>query len=71
MTGLCSSLTIRMSPPDYLELARAREIWITFCLNKNRDNMIKLVNGSAKAYGKDSIPRIKAYLRQFKDGEIE
>jgi hypothetical protein len=56
---------------DYLELARAREIWITFCLNKNRDNMIKLVNGSAKAYGKDSIPRIKAYLRQFKDGEIE
>jgi hypothetical protein len=33
--------------------------------------MIKLVNGSAKAYGKDSIPRIKAYLRQFKDGEIE
>jgi hypothetical protein len=33
--------------------------------------MIKLVNRSEKEYGKDSIPRIKAYLRQFKDGEIE
>jgi hypothetical protein len=60
-----------MSLPDYLELARAREIWITFCLNKDRENMVKLVNSSAKAYGMDSVPRIKAYLRQFKDGEIE
>ena len=33
--------------------------------------MIKLVNGSATHYGKDALPRIKAYLRQFKDGEIE
>jgi len=60
-----------VSDRDYLELARAREIWITFCLTKDRENMIKLVNGSATHYGKDALPRIKAYLRQFKDGEIE
>jgi len=60
-----------VSDRDYLELARAREIWITFCLTKNRENMIKLINGSASIYGRDAIPRIKAYLRQFKDKEIE
>lgn len=60
-----------MSDRDYLELARAREIWITFCLTKNRENMIKLINSSASIYGRDAIPRIKAYLRQFKDKEIE
>ena len=60
-----------MSDRDYLELARAREIWITFCLTKDRENMVKLVNGSASIYGRDAIARIKAYLRQFKDGEIE
>jgi len=60
-----------VSDRDYLELARAREIWITFCLTKDRDNMIKLLNGSATHYGRDAIPRIKAYLWQFKDGAIE
>lgn len=60
-----------MSDRDYLELAWAREIWVTFCLTKDRENMIKLVNRSVDYYGKDAIPRIKAYLRQFKDGEIE
>ena len=54
-----------MSDRDYLELARAREIWVTFCLTKDRENMIKLVNGSATHYGRDAISRIKAYLRQF------
>jgi hypothetical protein len=33
--------------------------------------MVKLVNRSVDHYGRDSVPRIKAYLRQFKDGEIE
>jgi hypothetical protein len=33
--------------------------------------MVKLVNRSVDHYGRDAIPRIKAYLRQFKDGEIE
>ena len=60
-----------MSDRDYLELARAREIWTTFCLTKDRENMVKLVNRSVDHYGKDAIFRIKAYLRQFKDGEIE
>jgi hypothetical protein len=60
-----------VSDRDYLELARAREIWVTFCLTKDRENMVKLVNGSVDAYGRDAIPRIKTYLRQFKDGEIE
>lgn len=60
-----------MSDRNYLELARAREIWVTFCLTKDRENMLKLVNRSVDHYGRDAIPRIKAYLRQFKDGEIE
>jgi hypothetical protein len=54
-----------------LELAAAREIWGTFVINKDKDNMIKLLEGQRRFFDADGVKRIHNYMRMLRDGEIE
>ena len=61
----------KLKPNNQLEVARAREIWVTYCLNNDRDNLMSLVKGSSKWFDADGVKRIHAYLKQFRNGELE
>ena len=54
-----------------LEQARAREIYITYCYNQDKEAVRKHVEGSEKHYGKDSGKRILMYIKQMRAGELQ
>jgi len=61
----------KLKPNYQLEVARAREIWTTYALNNDRDNLIKLVEGSKKWFDADGVKRIHSYVKLFRNGELE
>ena len=61
----------RLQPNKQLEVARAREIWTTFTINQDRDNLIKLIKGSSAWFDAEGVKRIHAYVKLFRNGEIE
>lgn len=61
----------KLKPNYQLEVARAREIWTTYCLNNDKDNLMKLVKGSTAWFDDDGVRRIHAYVKLFRNGEIE
>ena len=61
----------KQKPNKQLELAAAREIWGTFVINKDKDNMIKLLEGQRRFFDADGVKRIHNYMRMLRDGEIE
>ena len=61
----------KLKPNYQLEVARAREIWTTYCMNQDKENLIKLVKGSLAWFDADGVKRIHAYVKLFRNGEIE
>jgi hypothetical protein len=61
----------KLKPNNQLEKARAREIWTTYTLNQDAENMKKLILGSSKWFDSDGVKRIHNYVRQFRAGLIE
>lgn len=61
----------KQAPLPDLEIARAREIWGTYCINKDKENLLKLVKGSREWFDDNGVRRIHAYVLQLRDGEIE
>lgn len=61
----------KLKPNNQLEMARAREIWTTYSLNGDKENLIKLVNGSSAWFDAEGVKRIHAYVKLFRNGEIE
>lgn len=54
-----------------MEIARAREIYGTYMLNKDRDNAKKLVEGSIEWFDENGVKRIYGYLKEFHEGVRE
>jgi hypothetical protein len=53
------------------EIGRAREIWRTHEILKDKENTLKLIKGSVKWYGNDGVRRIHAYFKEFMEGKRE
>ncbi len=47
------------------EIGRAREIWRTHEILKDKENTLKLIKGSVKWYGNDGVRRIHAYFKEW------
>lgn len=54
-----------------LEIARAREIYCTYDITKDKELVKKHIRNSVKHYGKDGAQRIFEYFKQMLDGELE
>lgn len=53
------------------EIARAREIWTTHVVLKDKENTLRLIKGSVHLYGPDGVRRIHAYFKEFMEGKRE
>lgn len=53
------------------EIARAREIWTTHVVLKDKENTLRLIKGSVYLYGPDGVRRIHAYFKEFMEGKRE
>ena len=54
-----------------LEMAEARELYMTYRVLKNKETIQKRLALCNKKYGWGAQERVKGYMRRMKNGEIE
>tara|TARA_R110000868_G_scaffold261439_2_gene519581 strand:- start:240 stop:446 length:207 start_codon:yes stop_codon:yes gene_type:complete len=59
------------SEQEIIEMAQAREIYITYCFTKDRVLVNKQVQYSAKWHGKEGSRRIMEYVKRMDSKELE
>jgi len=66
-----NSTILRSGDTEILEMAQAREIYITYCFTKDRMLANKQCQYAAKWYGQDGAKRILGYLKLIYSKELD